>query len=442
MFKKILSAVIALTMVMGMCSCSENSSSEPTSSKPQSSLSEPVQNTASGALTDKYTFVPAVNTNEYDKDFVSAVNGFSVELFKNSVKDDLASGKNTLISPESVAFALGMTHNGADKSTLRQMQDVLYKGVSQDTFNKNMNALMTEANNQSDEKAKIKIANSVWVKDRNDITPSEQFTKSCKELYNAELFKGAFNDETVKQVNSWVNDKTDKMIPDIIDRFADDEIMCLINCVAFDAKWEKQYEDDQIKENEKFTNAAGTEVSCTMLSSTENTYVSNDKAKGFVKNYEGGKYAFMAVLPNEDISISDYVSSMTADEFAKLYSSRTGTEVYTKLPQFRYDYGTELSKTLSRMGMPEAFTDAADFSKMFENTEAAINRVIHKTHIELDANGTKAAAATAVIMREKAVAVREEPKSVILDRPFVYAIMDTQTGLPVFMGTVCDPTAE
>ena len=436
-------------MVMGMCSCSEQgsqvwlddtTSSVQTERQTSPAPEQPANNAA--ASTEQFKFVSNIDSEPLDKDFVNGLNSFSVELFKTSVKDDLSNGKNTLVSPESVAFALGMTQNGADKNTLKQMQDVLCKGVSQDTFNKNMNRIMSRVEKFNNDKSKLSIADSVWVKDRNDITPSEQFTKSCKELYNAELFKGAFNDETVKQVNSWVNDKTDGMIPSVIDSFKSNDLMYLINCVAFDAQWQKQYEDDQIKENEKFTNAAGTEVSCTMLSSTENTYVSNDKAKGFVKNYEGGKYAFMAVLPNEDISISDYVSSMTADEFAKLYSSRTGTEVYTKLPQFRYDYGTELSKTLSQMGMPEAFTDAADFSKMFENTEAAINRVIHKTHIELDANGTKAAAATAVIMREKAVAVREEPKSVILDRPFVYAIMDTQTGLPVFMGTVCDPTAE
>ena len=365
MIKKVISAILAISMVMGMCSCSENSSSEPTSSKPQSSLSEPVQNTASGALTDKYTFVPAVNTNEYDKDFVSAVNGFSVELFKNSVKDDLASGKNTLISPESVAFALGMTQNGADGNTLKQMQDVLYKGVSQDTFNKNMNALMTEANNQSDEKAKIKIANSVWVKDSKDITLTEQFAKTCKELYNADMFKAPFDKKTVDVINSWVNEKTDKMIPSIINELDADTRAVLINCIAFDAKWAKPYKEDQVSENQTFTNADGKETTCTMLTGKESRYISDENAQGFIKSYQGGKYAFMAILPNEGVSLSDYVSSMTADSFAKLYASNTGEyDVFTRLPKFSYDYDIKLNNTLADMGMANAFTDAADFTNL------------------------------------------------------------------------------
>ncbi len=151
----------------------------------------------------------------------------------------------------------------------------------------------------------------------------------------------------------------------------------------------------------------------------------------------------MAVLPNEDTEISNYVASMSDDEIAALYSGRTDRyDVIAKLPQFKFDYSAELVDTLSDMGIKDAFSVNADFSKLFNNTSSAINRVIHKTHIELDAKGTKAAAATAVTMTENAMAVTEEPKSGRLDRPFVFAIMDTATGLPVFLGTVCDTSAE
>ena len=176
-----------------------------------------------------------------------------------------------------------------------------------------------------------------------------------------------------------------------------------------------------------------------MLCSNEKTYVENERAKGFVKRYKGGKYAFMAVLPNDN-NISSYVSSMAKDEIAKLYEGKKRADVITKLPSFTYDYDCELSKTLSNMGMSDAFGNP-DFTNMFEKGNAAISRVIHKTHIELDAKGTKAAAATVVTMKEAAIAIEpDETKQVILDRPFVYAIMDTETGLPVFMGTVCDPS--
>ena len=326
------------------------------------------------------------------------------------------------------------------------MQNVLYKDVSQDEFNKNMNYLLSEVEKRSrrEDDEKLKIANCVWVKDRQDIVPTEQFTKTCKEMYNAELFKGAFDDKTVSQINGWVYDKTDRMIPSVIDKIEPDDVMYLVNCVAFDAQWQKQYKDSQVKKNQKFTNAKGDEVKCTMLTGTEKCYLSNERAIGFTKDYAGGRYEFMAVLPNEDISVSDFVSTMTADEFSKLYKSRSyDYEVTTKLPQFTFDHELRLKDALQSMGMTEAFSrQNADFTKMFEDTPAYIAQVFHKTHIELDAKGTKAAAATAVEAGAKADHSEPEHKEVILDRPFVFAIMDSYSGLPVFIGTVCDPGAQ
>ena len=453
MFKRFLSAVIALTLVMGMCSCSDSSQSEPNSTAPNSSYSqpdkpdEPVPSANGGKvieLTADKTFTPSDTNKTSDEKFVGGINAFSTNLFKSTVKSDLANGKNTLVSPSSAAFALGMTANGADGSTLKQMLDVMGGGVDMDTFNSNMNLWISRTHENNTDKSKLSIANSVWVKDKDNLTTTEQFAKSCKEVYNAEMFKAPFDMGTVKKVNDWVSEKTDKMIPSLIEQFSGDEIMCLINCIAFDSEWEQQYSDTQVKQDQKFTNANGDEVKCTMLSSTEKCYVANDRATGFVKNYKGGKYAFMAVLPDKDTDIADYVSSMSETELCDLYAKRTNEyDVYTKLPQFKFDYGTELQDYLSQMGMTDAFTGNADFSKMFENTQAAISKVIHKTHIELSAKGTKAAAATAVIMTEATAELKDEkPKTVYLDRSFLFAIMDTELGVPVFIGTVCDPTVQ
>ena len=456
MFKRILSAVIALTLVMGMCSCSDSSQSEPNPSAPNSSYSqpdkpdapdEPVPSANGGKvieLTADKTFTPSDTNKTSDEKFVSGINAFSTNLFKTTVKSDLADGKNTLVSPSSAAFALGMTANGADGNTLKQMLDVMGGGVDMDTFNSNMNLWISRAHKNNTDKSRLSIANSVWVKDKDNLTTTEQFAKSCKEVYNAEMFKAPFDMGTVRKVNDWVSEKTDKMIPSLIEQFNGDEIMCLINCIAFDSEWEQQYSDTQVKQDQKFTNANGDEVKCTMLSSTEKCYVANDRATGFVKDYKGGKYAFMAVLPDKDTDIADYVSSMSETELCDLYAKRTNEyDVYTKLPQFTFDYGTGLQDYLSQMGMTDAFTDGADFSKMFENTQAAISKVIHKTHIELSAKGTKAAAATAVIMKEATAELKDEkPKTIYLDRSFLFAIMDTELGVPVFIGTVCDPTVQ
>ena len=444
MLKKFISAVIAISLVMGMCSCSDSGTTEtkknPTAS--QSASGEPFKPGEDVVSpTAAYQFVPAANISS-DEKFLIGANEFSVDLFRNTVMKDLENGKNTLVSPESVLFALGMTSNGAKGDTLKQMQNVLCKDVDTDTFNKNMNKLMTSAQSSSD--FKFSIANSVWVKDMQGMTLTEQFARSCKQMYNAEMFKAPFNDETLKQMNNWVNEKTDKMIPKIIDEFGDDTAAVLLNCIAFDAKWEKPYKKDAVADNKEFTLRDGKTVNCSMMHSEEKLYVSDDKSQGFIKNYKGGKYAFMAILPNEDVSLSDYVKSMTAQSFAKMYAGKTTQyQVLASVPKFKYDYSAKLNDTLKQMGITDAFDgEKADFSGMTEQQKLFISNVLHKTHIELDEEGTKAAAATAVTMDVSgALPAKEDIKEIRLDRPFAYAIMDTQTGLPVFMGTVCDPTA-
>ncbi len=444
MLKKFISAVIAISLVMGMCSCSDSSTTEtkknPTAS--QSASGEPFKPGEDVVSpTAAYQFVPAADISS-DEKFLIGANEFSVDLFRNTVMKDLENGKNTLVSPESVLFALGMTSNGAKGDTLKQMQKVLCKDLDTDTFNKNMNKLMTSAQSSSD--FKFSIANSVWVKDMQGMTLTEQFARSCKQMYNAEMFKAPFNDETLKQMNNWVNEKTDKMIPKIIDEFGDDTAAVLLNCIAFDAKWEKPYEKKDVVENREFNLQSGKTVNCSMMHSEEKLYVSDDKSQGFIKNYKGGKYAFMAILPNEDVSLSDYVKSMTAQSFAKMYAGKTTQyQVFASVPKFKYDYSAKLNDTLKQMGITDAFDgEKADFSGMTEQQKLFISNVLHKTHIELDEEGTKAAAATAVTMDVSgALPAKEDIKEIRLDRPFAYAIMDTQTGLPVFMGTVCDPTA-
>lgn len=443
MVKKFISAVIALTMVMGMCSCSDSSSVNETTKNSAAAQSAEQFKLGDDIVspTADYKFVAASDDASSDEKFLMGANDFSVELFRKSVEKDIVNGKNTLVSPESVLFALGMTENGAKGETLRQLQKVLCKDLDTDTFNKNMNKLISCASSSSD--FKFSIANSVWVKDMDKMTLNEQFTKNCKELYNADLFKAPFNDETKKQMNNWVNEKTNSMIPSIIDELGVDTAAVLLNAIAFEADWEEKFDPEGTDNKSGFTLNSGKTVDSTSMTSMEKLYVSDENAQGFIKNYKGEKYAFMAVLPNEDTDIANYVASMSDDEIAALYSGRTDRyDVIAKLPQFKFDYGAELVDTLSDMGIKDAFSVNADFSKLFNNTSSAINRVIHKTHIELDAKGTKAAAATAVTMTENAMAVTEEPKSVILDRPFVFAIMDTETGLPVFLGTVCDPSAE
>lgn len=375
---------------------------------------------------------------ELDEDFIYATADFSVELFKESVSTDVEEGKNVLISPESVVCALSMTANGAGGENLREMEEVITGGIDISEYNKYMYTYNNKLT-QSDD-VDFHIANSLWIKDdEEEIKVNNDFLKVCSNYYDAEAFMAPFDDTTVEEINSWVNENTNEMIPTLLDKIPDEVVMYLINALAFEGEWETPYKDTQVKENQIFTNYSGEEQIVTMLHSKEDIYVCDDRATGFIKYYKGGEFAFMALLPKDENELNEYVENMSGETFINLYNNKSYEDVIVRMPEFSYEYEKELSKPLMSMGMNTAFFDGADFSNMATTGTGSlyINRVLHKTFIQVDREGTKAAAVTAIEMSaETAMEEVEPPKEVILDRPFVYAIIDTQTGLPIFLGVL------
>ncbi len=377
-----------------------------------------------------------VEGKEIDATFISYTADFSIDLFKNSVSIGVESGENVLISPQSVLSALSMTANGAGSDCLSEMEDVLCGGNGIDEHNQYMYTYIEDLNQS--ENVKFNVANSVWIKDDEEaIKVNDEFIQDCTDYYDAEVYMAGFDDNTVKDINSWVNEETEKMIPTLLNEIPAEAVMYLINAIAFEGEWATEYEDNQIIEDSEFTNFNGESQSVNMLSSTENIFIQDENSKGFIKLYKDGKYAFMAILPEEDISVSEYIDSMTGDSFVNMYKNREYKDVIVKLPEFTYEYETELSPYLSSMGMRTAFTEMADFSNMAVTANPLyISKVLHKTFIQVDRHGTKAAAVTSVEMVSESCAEYVEPEYVILDRPFIYSIIDTETGLPIFIGVL------
>ncbi len=379
-----------------------------------------------------------ISSIQLDDEFIEETASFSIELFKNSVIGDLSEGKNVLLSPESVKIALSMTANGAGGDTLAQMENVIAGGMDISEYNKYMHTYMNNIGQSKN--IKFNLANSIWVKDNEDIIKvKDEFLNVCGNYYDADVFAADFDESTVKDINTWVNQETNNMIPIFLEEIPKEAVMYLINAIAFEGEWLTPYEEYQIDENGIFTSFSGEEQKVNMLCSTEEYYIEDEVSIGFLKYYEDRKFAFMAILPKEEGDISGYVAGMTGDDFLDLFENREFEDVIVRMPEFTYEYDTELSEPLKDMGMAGAFEDTADFSNMAatETGKLYINRVLHKTYIQVDRAGTKAAAATAVEMVcESCVEPSETPKEVILDRPFVYAIVDTGTGLPVFMGVV------
>ena len=360
------------------------------------------------------------------------VTDFAIRLFKASEE----SGKNTLISPLSVLCALAMTANGAEEETLAQMEEVL--GMTTEELNLYLYSYMQ--NLPQGEKYKLSLANSIWFTEDERFTVNHDFLQTNANYYGADIYKAPFDKQTLKDINNWIEEKTDGMIKDALDDIPSAALMYLINALAFDAEWMTIYEKHQVRDGE-FTKEDGTKQDVEFMYGTEGTYLEDEKATGFKKYYKGGKYAFVAMLPNEGVSVSEYVDSLTGESLNVLLTNPQNTTVYTSMPKFETGYSVEMSELLGSMGMTDAFSaESANFKSLGTSSAGNIfiNRVLHKTYISVGEKGTRAAAVTIVEPGDGAAMEPEEPKEVYLDRPFVYMLVDCENNIPFFIGTMMD----
>ncbi|MBR3103494.1 MAG: serpin family protein [Lachnospiraceae bacterium] len=482
MKKRFVMALMAMSMTLG--ACGQNGGTEPATTaeipaaaeaQAEEPSAEPVE-TAEGS-TETETTVIAKNAEETEPETVEekvpyagsgkaenltdgiekvsapdakitdaqtqALSQASMQLFAEAVKHE---GKhpNVLLSPTSIAIAFGMAENGAQGETLKQMEQVIGGGIAIDE----MNPLLYDLSDRfrSAKEVGWNVANSVWFKDDGMWQVKDTFAQKALSWYGADVWKAPFDNGTKDDINNWVSEQTRGMIPKLIDEIPEDAGMYLINAMAFEGEWQNEYEEDEILENRKFTNADGSQEDVTMLASTEGRYFTLGDGIGFVRDYKGGEYSFMGLLPEEGTDLDGYIASLAgsdADLAAAIRNCSYG-DVIVQIPEFTTDYGVEMKEMLIDMGMDLPFDPVkAEFTEMMEPTDGGdyqvwIGAVLHKTHIEVDRKGTRAAAVTAIEMdRCNAIApIEEEPIRIILDRPFIYGIIDNATGLPVFLGCV------
>ena len=371
-----------------------------------------------------------------DAAFIGSMADFSTELFKRSVTD----GENSLVSPLSVMLALAMTANGADGETLNRMEKLLGGTVPLNALNEYLYSYMQ--NLPSEHKSKLNIANSIWFRgDGESLRVKADFLQRNADYYGAAAFSSAFDLQTVNDINAWVKTNTDGMIEKILSEISDLDMLFLINAVMFDAEWQNVYYKHNVRES-VFTNIAGAEETVDFMYSGESIYLEDEMATGFIKPYLNGGYSFAALLPNEGVSFESYIESLTGENFLQTIAGAREAIVEASMPKFRYEYEILMNDALIAMGIPDAFDPvAADFGKMATTTAGNgniyISRVLHKTFIAVDELGTKAGAVTMVAMTAAgAMMVPDDIKVVNLDRPFIYAIIDNSTNLPVFIGTL------
>ncbi|MBQ8894645.1 MAG: serpin family protein [Clostridia bacterium] len=363
-----------------------------------------------------------------DEAFIESQTHLAIALLQQAVKAD--AGKNLLISPLSVAAALSMTANGAAGAAREEMLELLGGHAAEDLNNYYYSYLQGLGK-------ELSLANSVWIRDAERLTVEEAFLQIVTDYYGAEIYREPFDHSTVEAINGWVDRNTDGMIQKMVEEISEDTVLYLINALAFDGEWENTYERSDVVTG-LFANADGVTRQAEMLNSEEHCYLETELFTGFLKDYKGGNFRFGALLPKED-GAEALIQKLTAEALLEAVENAENTSVGVRMPKFSYEYEISLNEPLQALGMKTAFDSAlADLSPMATSRAGNlyVSKVLHKTFIEVSEKGTRAGAATSVEVNEESAEVFM--KEVILDRPFVYFILDAETNLPVFLGILAE----
>lgn len=377
--------------------------------------------------------------NAFDADMVEKSNDFGFNLYKNlALKNE-----NMMISPVSVSLAMEMAYNGAAGATREAMAKALnIQGIDVEQLNKNNRALIYFLTTAAPE-VNLNIANSIWMIE--DFKFSEVFLETVQDSYQAEAKKLDFTDpKSAEVINKWVKDQTQGTIDQIVTPPIDPEtIMFLINAVYFKGAWTSPFEKE-LTTDQPFKLADGQSVTVpTMYQSGSFDYLKSADFQALRLPYgEDQQIAMMLFLPNEGVSLEEFQKQLNGDNWSKWISLFEQKEGSLMLPKFTLAYEKSLNQPLTELGMGNAFdAGKADFSGLAEDGTAGniyISEVKHKTFIEVDEVGTEAAAVTSV-----EVGVTSMPAydfELNFDRPFFYAIQDSESGAIIFIGAVFDPS--
>ena len=369
------------------------------------------------------------------KEVVEAANEFAFDLFIPVITEKKGP-ENIMISPFSIASALSMTLNGAAGETFDAMKQTLrYDGKTIEEINDAYLKLMKDMV-PVDPRVIMEIANSVWVEKR--LTVKQPFIDALKNWYLAEARSIDVTDpEAVNMVNGWIEEKTHDKIQKMLDNLSPDLAMLLINAVYFNGKWRYQFDKNDTK-GRLFYVTPDSPVEVPMMFQNEKLAVTRSENASLVElPYGQGNYSMVVMLPDEGVSTSTAAADITPEKWA-LWMTRLAngtTEVELSLPRFKYEYKRTLNDDLTALGMGVAFSGAADFSNISDQS-LMISRVLHQTFIETNEEGTEAAAATVVEMVFTSMPV---VTTLNVNRPFLWFIRETTTGTIVFMGQVVDP---
>ncbi len=372
--------------------------------------------------------------------FASSNAGFSFNIFKELVKE--AGNKNIFFSPFSVSSALSMAYNGAEGSTKDAVARTLkFENMALKNINTEYLNLINNLEG-ADEKVEINIANSMWISDKFESEVRQDFKNRVKDYYKSEAFIRNFGSYgTVDEINNWIKDKTKGKIDKMVGEIKPLQVMFLINAIYFKGEWVKKFDEAATKKDDFFL-SDGSIIKVNMMSTSGRfNYFEEEDFKAARFPYGKDRVAMYIFLPKENASLDSFIKTLNRekwDEYVNKFQPVYDLEV--KLPKFKIEYGTKrLNGVLTKLGMGVAFSvNNANF-KGISSRQIYIDYIDHKAVIEVDEEGTEAAAATVAGFKSRGMEISRPKPTFFVNKPFFFVIRDDMSGSILFMGVITEP---
>jgi len=364
-----------------------------------------------------------------------------------------ANRENLFFSPFSISMALAMTYGGAAGETQRQMEEVLHFPYNDNKLHNSLGALLQELTYPaaSESGFQMRIANRLWGEERPGYRFQETFLKLTRDFYDAQLEPVSFSEapgEAAQKINDWVSKQTEGLIGSIVDpnQFSVDTLLVLTNAIYFKGVWTNEFGKRATKD-EPFYLEDGTQKNVPLMHQRGDfVYGEAENLQLLQMPYRGNRLSMLAVLPRARDGLAAVENTLDAGRLGEWMAGMRQREVDVFFPRFRMETGFDLTETLKDMGMAVAFEPEADFLKMIELSGQSapeqriwLSSVLHKAFVEVDEEGTTAAAATAVSTLAESVSIPEPPPVFRADHPFLFLIRDDVSGSILFMGRVMKP---
>lgn len=380
----------------------------------------------------------------------------STQTIGHSFLNEIIAGRlaNVCISPISIGLCLQLALYGARGSTEAEMLKVLGIAVCDremlaadaELLIRKLQTIPTDSNFDGPGAVlKLAIANSIWV--HGALRLNGNYANTLQSKYASMCNSLDFSDpKSLSIINSWVDQNTEHKIQNIVSELQPNDMLVLINCAYFKARWKRQFRPENTEmRNFHLPDNTSVQVPIMHLHEASLLYFQDETVQIVQLNYTDERFSMYVVLPAPGANLSMFVSKLTVEQWQSWFSQLKEHQGLFALPKFKIEFSIELNGVLMKLGMVNSFSGSADFYNMIETTQGSpprfcIGTVIHKTFIAVDEQGTEAAAATAIVPR----GLRDSPPPpppfrMIVDRPFVYAVRDNMTGTILFLGTVVDP---